>query len=222
MYLVKTQRNITLFKEIYMKTNLLTKALMISVLTLCSLTTQASEQIDILEDLQGYYKLIPGKRFPVKEVAAFSRCNQVEGVMAVYISESNDRKHSNIVMKNNFSYLGYPFVEGEFTKTEQHDVVPMKNYVSQGRKIVDDDGIRELDGPTQVITFDKSESKVEYREKLVRGIIGITTKATSMELYGVNNSKLQVSNYGGFGDWDTCNYQRISEYEYLKILAAKK
>lgn len=205
-----------------MKTNLVTKALMISVLTMCSLTAQAWEKVDLLEDLQGYYKLIPSKRFPVKEVAAFSRCNQVEGVMAVYITDSNDRKHSNINMKKNFSYLGYPFVEGEFTKTEQYDVVPMKNRVSGPRRMIDDDGIKDLKGPTHVISFEESENKVEYSEKLVRGIISVTTKATTMELYGTNNSKLQVSKYGGFGDWDTCNYERISEYEYLKIIESKK
>ncbi len=205
-----------------MKTNLLTKALFVSVLTLSSLVANAMEQIDVLEDIQGYYKLIPGKRFPVKEVAAFSRCNQVEGVMAVYINEGAHQKNASIVMKNDYTYLGYPFIEGQFTKTVQYKSVPMKNKVSEPRMHIENDELKQLDGPTHVASFKKSNNKVQYSEKLVRGIISVTTKATSLELYGTNNGKLQVSEYGGFGSWDTCNYQRISEYEYLKILEAKK
>ncbi|AGH94328.1 hypothetical protein [Pseudobdellovibrio exovorus] len=206
-----------------MKTNTLKKATLLLTFALGFCTVaQAKGSVGASSKINGYYKLIPSSRFPVKEVAAFSRCNQVEGVMKVYQQHDEQGNLQVIVMKQNYSYLGYPFIEGQFTETEQYTGIPVRSYVSKPRLHVTKEGIEELAGPTKIDAYEESENEVKYSEKLVRGIISLTTRATSAQIYGRQQDRLQLHEYRGFGATDTCQYQKITEQEYTELLARRQ
>lgn len=206
-----------------MKTNTLKKAtiLLTFAFGFCGVA-QAEQTTGASGKISGYYKLIPSARFPVKEVAAFSRCNQVEGVMEVYQNLDEQGNLQAIVMKKNYAYLGYPFIEGQFTETEQYTGMPVRHYVSKPRLHVTKEGIEELSGPTKIDNYEESENEVRYSEKLVRGIISLTTRATSAQIYGRKQDRLQLSEYRGFGSTDTCQYQKITQEEYAALLSLRQ